>query len=179
MVQRSVTAKLYRETVLRKLHKRVAHAFNTLDLECFWTTVTAQDVHDCAQTLQLISSTVTEFLDHGADEQETSPALRFGLADILLSIIEGVLKRKGEVSIRLNTPFKPSYMDNPDARSLFMATVGDFDWEDRKAFMLTELAEFRAELKERFAERMERTALDLEAASAPEGYVQLLRKLVD
>ncbi|GAB7337664.1 hypothetical protein MBLNU457_g2957t2 [Dothideomycetes sp. NU457] len=177
LIQRSVTPELYAETILHKLRKRVTHTFDTLDLKCFWTTVSAQDVRDCAQTLQHIATTVTEFTDYQTDDQEAPPALRLGLADILLSTIEGVVKRKG--SIRLATPLQPSHMDDPDTRNLLMATVGDFVWADRRAFVLMEVAYFRAELKERFVERVERIALDLEAADAPEMYVRLLRSLLD
>lgn len=178
IMQRCVTPELYVEIALHKLHKRVAYAFDALDLKCFWTTVSAQDVRDCAQTLQHIATTVIEFLDHQADEQDTPPALKFGLADILLRIIEGIVKRKGDLSLRLAVPFQPSHMDDPEAMNLFMATVGDFDWAERRVFVLTELADVREELEERYVERIERIALDLEAADAPEEYVRLLRSLV-
>jgi len=179
IIQQSVAPELYAQIVLQKLHERVTHAFDVLDLKCFWASVLTQDVRDCVQTLQHVATTVIDFLNNEEEDQDTPPALRLGLADILLSIIEGVLKRKGDLSLRLATPNQPSHMDDPDSRNLLMATVGDFDWAERRAFVLTELAEFKEELKERFAERIGRLALDLEAADAPEMYVRLLRNLVD
>jgi len=163
---------------MQKLQTRVTRTFDVLDLKCFWATVTSQDVFHCASDLQNIAETVTEFLEYRAEDQDHPAALRTGFAGILLSIIEGVTKRKGDLSLRLATPFQPSHVDDPGQRNLLLATIGDFDWAERRAFVLMELVDFREELEEHFTDRVERIARDLAGGDAPEKYIRLLRSLI-
>ena len=175
---RASTPELYLRTTLQKLQTRVTRTFDVLDLKCFWATVTSQDVFHCARDLQSIAETVTQCFEYKSEDQGHPAALRTGLAGVLLSIVEGVAKRKGDLSLRLATPFQPSHVDDPGQRNLLLATVGDFDWAERRAFVLMELVDFREELKEHFTDRVERIARDLANGDAPERYIRLLRSLI-
>ena len=177
-ILRAVSPDLYLKTALQKLQNRVTRTLDILDLKCFWATVTSQDVSDCAKDLCSIAGTVKAFLEHEPDDTNLPAALKIGFAGVLLSIIEGAAKRKGDLSQRLATPFQPSHVDDPGQRNLLLATIGDFDWAERRAFVLMELVDFREELKEHFADRVERLAGDLADGDPPEKYIRLLQSLI-